>query len=193
VHIENAADFRLAARAGVFAIMHLPYNAPDAQRPAATLMLTADDAASAAKADTIVVPTATVVFTRYDGAALAEMQAIQRHNMTLLRDAGVRMAVGADNFALGLHDEIGTLRSFALFDAATMVNMATTNGAMLAFPNRKIGKIADGYEASFIGYFFSPVGNWGTLRDPVIGMRKGMVMNDTANMFGKLCPATPKS
>jgi imidazolonepropionase-like amidohydrolase len=194
VHIENAADFRLAAKAGVFAIMHMPYNAPDADHPAAGLMITADDAALARKANIIVVPTTTVVQMRYDGAKLAEMQAIQRHNLTLLHDAGVRIAVGADNYSLGLHDEVNNLRSFALFSAAEIITMATENGAALAFPERKIGEITPGYEASFVGYFFAPVGNWASLREPVIGMRGGSVMIDTIKLFEKACAsAAPKA
>lgn len=193
VHIENAADFRLAATAGVFAIMHMPYNAPSVERPAASLMITAEDAVIAAKANIIVVPTTSVVLTRYDGAPLAAMQSIQRHNLIMLRDAGVRMAVGADNFSLGLHDEVNTLRSFALFDGPAIITMSTINGAQLAFPARKIGKIALGYEASFIGYFFSPIGNWAALREPVIGMRGGEVMIDTVNLFKKVCATATKA
>jgi imidazolonepropionase-like amidohydrolase len=194
VHIENAADFRLATKAGVFAIMHMPYNAPDADHPAAGLMITTEDAALAAKANIIVVPTTTVVQMRYDGAKLAEMQAIQRHNLTLLHGAGVRIAVGADNYSLGLHDEVNNLRSFALFDGAEIITMATENGTALAFPERKLGKIMPSYEASFVGYFFAPVGNWASLREPVIGMRGGSVMIDTIKLFETACPsAAPKA
>ena len=188
VHIESAADFRLAVKAAVFAIVHAPYAAPTEKLLAENFMLTADDASAAAKAGIIVVPTATAPLLNYDGAKLAAIQAIQRHNLTLLRDAKVKLAVGADNYSRGLHDEVTTLRSFALFEGAEIINMATINGAELAFPERNIGKFANGYEASFIGYYFSPIGFWGSLNEPVIGMRAGMTMIDQNGVLAKVCP-----
>ena len=189
VHIESAADFRLAVKAGVFAIVHTPYAAPTLALPASNYMLTANDATQAAKAGIIVVPTTTVPLMNNDGATLAAVQAIQRHNLTVLRDAGVVLAVGADNYALDLHNEVTTLRSFALFDGPAIINMATRNGTALAFPDRKLGKLAPGFEGSFIGYYFNPIGNWASLGEPVIGMRRGVVMFDQSRILLKACTA----
>jgi imidazolonepropionase-like amidohydrolase len=187
VHIESAADFRLAAKAGVYAIMHAPYAAPKGSLKAANYMLTADDAALAAKAGVVVVPTVTVSLMNYDGATLAAVRTVQKKNLILLRNAKVKIALGADNYSLSMHDEINTMRSFAEFEAADMINMATTNGATLAFPDRKIGRLAPGYEASFIGHFFPLPGNWASQREPVVGMRAGETMIDKIRFFGKSC------
>lgn len=187
VHIESASDFRLAADSGVFAIMHLPYAAPSVRLPAANYMLTPEDAAQAARAGIIVVPTATVALMMLDGQKLTDVQAIQRHNLTLMESAGVKLAVGADNYSLGLHEEITTLRSFGIFKPAEIINMATRNGTDLAFPERKLGALRTGYEASFIGYYYSPVGAWAGLSDPVVGMRAGQIMFDQTGLFTKAC------
>jgi imidazolonepropionase-like amidohydrolase len=192
VHIESAADFRLAVKAGVYAIVHSPYAAPKGSLTTANYMLTAADAALAAKAGIVVVPTVTVSLMNYDGAQLAAVQAIQRHNLVLLRDAKVKMALGADNYSLSMHDEINTIRGFGLFGSAEVINMATTNGATLAFPGRKIGQLSAAYEASFIGYFFPLAGNWASQREPVVGMRAGEPMIDTIGLFAKAC-AAPQS
>jgi imidazolonepropionase-like amidohydrolase len=187
VHIEDAADFRRAVAAKVTALGHMPYEAPTMERPAETYRITAGDAAAAAAAGIIVVPTATVGAMRYDGAKLAEALAIQRHNLTMLRNAKVKLAVGADQYSLGMHDEITTLRSLALFETPEIIEMATKNGAELAFPGRKLGRIADGYEASFIAYFYPLTQGWAGQREPAIGMRAGEVMIDTINYFTKPC------
>jgi Amidohydrolase family len=189
VHIEDAADFKRAVQAGVFAIVHTPYSMPDKGRLAESAMITVEDAKAAAKAGIFVVPTVTVALMQHDGAQLATLQAIQKHNLGVLRDAGVKIAVGADNYTLGLHDEITTLRSFALFDGADILTMATKNGALLAFPTRKLGQLEAGYEASFIGYFYNPVGNWASLREPVIGMRAGELIIDATSLLAKACAA----
>jgi cytosine/adenosine deaminase-related metal-dependent hydrolase len=187
VHIEDAADFRRAVAAKVTALGHMPYEAPTPERPAESYRITAADAAAAAGAGMTIVPTATVVAMRHDGAKLAEVQAIQRHNLTLLRNAKVKLAVGADQYSLGMHDEITTLRSFALFETPEIIAMATINGAELAFPGRKLGRITDGYEASFVAYFFPLTQGWAGQREPAIGMRNGEVMIDTIDYFAKAC------
>jgi Amidohydrolase family len=187
VHIEDGDDFRRAVAAKVTALAHMPYAAPAADQSAESLRISAADAADAAAAGVIVVPTTTVGAMRYDGAKLAEQQAIQRHNLTMLRNAKVKLAVGADQYALGMHDEITTLRSFALFETPEVIQMATTNGTELAFPGRKLGRIANGYEASFVAYFFPLTQGWAGQREPAIGMRNGEVMIDTIDYFAKAC------
>jgi imidazolonepropionase-like amidohydrolase len=187
VHIESAADFRLAAKAGVYAIMHAPYAAPKKELQATNYMLTAEDAELAAKTGVVVVPTVTVSLMNYDGATLAVVRAIQKHNLILLRNAKVKIALGADNYSLSMHDEINTIRSFAEVEAADVINMATTNGATLAFPDHKVGRLKLGYEASFIGYFFPLAGNWASQREPVVGMRAGETMVDKIGLFAKSC------
>lgn len=187
VHVENAADFRRAVAAGVHAVVHTPYAVPDEKHPAADQMIAAADAAAAARAGVIVVPTITVALATADGARLAAVQAVQRHNLSVLRDAGVKLAVGADHFALGLHDEITALRATALFEGAAVIAMATTNGAELAFPGRRLGRLADGYEASFIGYWQNPIGNWSLVREPAVGLRAGRVMVDAVGLLSRAC------
>jgi cytosine/adenosine deaminase-related metal-dependent hydrolase len=190
VHVESAADYRRAIAQGVHAIVHLPYALSNDRKPE-EMMLTSQDAAATAKAGTIIVPTATVALASNDGEELRKIRAIQLNNLTLLRDAGVIMAVGADNFTLDMHDEINTLRSFGIFEGSDIIAMATVNGAKLAFPDRKIGQFEAGYEASFIGYFAPLPGNWADQRNPVIGMRAGSVMIDTVDWLSKSCPKQP--
>lgn len=192
VHIESAADFRLAVAAKVHAIVHLPYII-DKGRNIEDIKLTAADAQAAAAANVYVVPTATVAHMIYDGERLAAMQAVQRHNLGLLRTAGVKLGLGADRWTLNIHDEIGVIRGLALFDGTEVINMATTHGAHIAFPGRKIGIIAPDYEASFVAWFRPLNRAWSEAREPVVAMREGQVMTDTINFLGKTCPKTESS
>ena len=192
VHIETAADFRLAVAARVAAIVHLPYKFSKTDPTGADLMITPDDARAAAAAKIVVVPTLTAGFTDYDGSRLATIQQAQRHNLTLLRDAGVRIAVGADNYRLGMHDELALLRATALFEAPALINMATTNGAQLAFAGRRVGTLDVGSEASFIAFFQSPASDWAGTRTPVEGMRAGHVLIDDIGLMAPICSAAAK-
>lgn len=187
VHIETAADFRLAVAAHVSGIVHLPYNYSKTDPTGADLKISADDARAAAKAGIFVVPTLTAGFTSRDGTKLAGIQDVQRHNLTKLRDAGVRIAVGADDYRLGLHDELALLRATALFEAPALINMATTNGVQLAFAGRRVGALDIGSEASFIAFFQSPASDWAGARSPVEGMRAGHVLIDDIGLMAPVC------
>ena len=189
VHIETASDFRLAVDARVAAIVHLPYKFSKTDPTGADLMITAQDARAAAAAGIVVVPTLTAGFTDYDGAKLATIEAVQRHNLVMLRDANVQIAIGADNYRLGLHDELTLMRATALFEGSALINMATTNGARLAFSGRKLGALKLGSEASFIAFFQSPLTDWAGVRTPVEGMRAGHILIDDIGLLGAACKA----
>lgn len=190
VHIETASDFRLAVEARVAAVVHLPYKFSKTDPTGADLMITAEDARGAAAAKIVIVPTLTAGFTDYDGAKLAVIQAVQRHNLVMLRDAGAQIAIGADNYRLGLHDELTLMRATALFEGPALINMATTNGAKLAFAGRKLGTLDPGSEASFIAFFQSPMSDWAGVRTPVEGMRAGRVLIDDIGLLAAVCKPT---
>lgn len=187
VHVETAADVRRAVAAKVHALVHLPY-VIDEDRDVADLLLTAADAAAMAASGISVVPTVTVSHIRYDGEKLATIQAVHRHNLTLLKDAGVRIGLGADQWTLNMHDELAYIRALAIFDGNEVIAMATANGAHIAFPERKIGKIEEGYEASFLAWFRPLTRAWSEAREPVVGMRAGAVLIDQFGLLGEACP-----
>lgn len=188
VHIETAADFRLAVAAKAHALVHLPYKLDTGQNPA-DLLITAMDAALAAANGVSVVPTVTVTHVMTDGVALAKMQKILRANLRLLRDAGVRIGLGADQWTLTLHHEIAFIRALAIFDGPEVVRMATTNGAQIAFPGRKIGSIAAEYDASFLAWFAPLTDSWSVAHEPAIGVREGQLLLDQYGLLGNICPS----
>jgi cytosine/adenosine deaminase-related metal-dependent hydrolase len=187
VHVETAADFRRAVAAKVHALVHMPYMIEKGQ-DAADLRITPKDAALAAANNVYVVPTVTLTHIMNDGAKLAAMQDILRANLTLLRDAKVKIGLGADQWTMTLHHEIAFVRALAIFEGPDMIEMATTNGAQIAFPRRKIGMIAPGYDASFLAWFRPLNRAWSEAHEPVVGMREGKVLIDSFGLFAKVCP-----
>lgn len=143
VHVESAADFRRAVRAGVAGIVHTPYAQPSTALPAANYLLTAADAA-AARAAGVVVPTLNPPLATLDGEKLAAVRDVQRRNLLLLRDAGVPLALGADSQSSDMHDELTPLRGFTLFDGAAVLRMATAHGARLTWGDRRVSALEPG-------------------------------------------------
>jgi hypothetical protein len=149
-HIETAEDFRVAVAAGVDLIAHMPasWRVGDAAGyPDDSIdrwLLDDDDAAAAARADVIVVAHV------FNGFADPRIDQIHRHNLALLKSHGVRLAIGSDNYRQTSLREAVYLQSTGLFTPAEVLRIASRNTAQAIFPNRRIGVLEDGFEASFL-------------------------------------------
>ena len=147
VHIDTAADFRLAVETpGVAALMHMPGTLPRGEADAPYL-LSAEDVAAARANNVAVVPTVSVMFNSFTGERLLRAQRIQAHNLRLLRDGGVSLIAGADRPGATMVDELNLLRATGLFDGTQLLNIGTLNGLRLLFPDRRIGTFQPGSEA----------------------------------------------
>jgi hypothetical protein len=189
VHVDSIADFRLAVSEKVHAIVHAPGVVIDDAMPDTTYMLTPEDARRAQASGIIVVPTIAPAFYFWTGAKLARAQKIQAHNLTMLRDANVMMAAGADIYGRSILDEINLFRATTLFGGDALIKIATENGLRLAFPDRKVGRLEAGWDASFVGYYSDPRTSWDRIGDPIIGARGGVTLIDNASLLPPECSA----
>ena len=103
-----------------------------------------DDAAAAARADVIVVAHV------FNGFADPRIDQIHRHNLALLKSHGVRLSIGSDNYRQTSLREAVYLQSTGLFTSAEVLRIASRNTAQAIFPDRRIGVLEDGFEASFL-------------------------------------------
>ncbi|MCI0404208.1 MAG: MBL fold metallo-hydrolase [Acidobacteria bacterium] len=154
VHVETAADLREAVRAGADMIAHLPgwQIGPAAGFTDASLdhwKITAEDARLAAKSGITVITTAAHDRENPDYEKFA---AIHRHNLGLLRAAGARIALGSDGLepASPVDPEALYVAEMGGFDNLAVLKVLTETTPKVVFPGRKIGALAEGYEASFL-------------------------------------------
>jgi tetratricopeptide (TPR) repeat protein len=157
-HVTTAADYRAAIAAGVDEIAHLPLE-----------KLTADDARAAA-AKKIWTVTTTLSHRPLDG--IADVDAIHRHNLTLLRDAGAPVAVGTDG-SKSVVDEIENVRRLGVFGDAALLRIAVQETPRTIFPARKIGRLESGFEASFIVLAKNPLADFRAIRDITLRVKGG--------------------
>jgi imidazolonepropionase-like amidohydrolase len=176
-HVETAQDFRLAIRSGVDQVMHLPgYQVPPSRR-IEEFRLTPRDAQEASAAGVVVVTT-TVLANRHLGdldhwRLVRENQA---HNLTLLRDAGVTLAVGSDANELTSRDELMSLRALGIFDDRALLELWTST-AVAIFPGRRIGRLEDGYEASFLVLDGDPLEDFSNVQRISFRFKEGYVID----------------
>jgi imidazolonepropionase-like amidohydrolase len=170
VHIESVADFRAAVAAGVEEIAHLPgYRAPQ--------LLHKADAAEAARRGIVVVTTAGLIkrWKEKEPERYAAVREGQIANLRLLKEARVKLAVGSDEYDDTSVAEVEHLRGLGVFNDAEILRMWTANCAGM-FSGRRIGQLADGYEASFIAFDKDPLTDFGATRHIALRVKDGRLL-----------------
>ncbi len=175
-HTETASDFRAALDAGVDHIAHLPGcfipSVADDQRFA----LTQQDAARAARAGVVVTPTASLTnHLRVNSSTRIELARTRMTlNLKLLKDAGVKIAVGTDNVEDVSAEEFHYLASLGVFGNAELLRLWTEVTPQAIFPKRRIGRIASGYEASFVVLARNPLDDLKATNEIVRWFKQGV-------------------
>ncbi len=171
VHIESDADTATALRAGADIIAHTPSNDSAARISDETIALAKETGAA-------LVTTFSVV-ERYKARSPEQyplMLEAQRDNLVRLHKAGVNLVVGSDNVQDTSRGEVEHLASLAALDSRTILRMWTENCARTVFPERKVGKLADGYEASFLVLDGDPIADLGATSRIKLRVKDGEVL-----------------
>jgi hypothetical protein len=176
-HIDSAADFVDAVQAGVDEINHLPGAIFEQGTNETDYLITPAIAKLAAKQGIVVVTTTNIAPLFAKGEALATVQSVQRKNLQLLKQSGVRIAVGSDNYMDTSVEEGFYLKSLNVFDNAELLRMWSVVSAQTIFPRRKIGYLREGYEASFIVLRGNPIEHFERIRDIQLRFKHGFLIN----------------
>jgi cytosine/adenosine deaminase-related metal-dependent hydrolase len=160
-HVATSADFRNALSAGVDEINHLPLES-----------LTDEDAKRAAASRTVIVTT-TLSHRKTDG--IRDLDGIHRENLKRLRKAGAVLALGLDNHGTVVA-EAENIHRLAPFDDAALLDIWTAATARAILPERKIGCLSDGCEASFLALAGDPLGDFANVRKIAFRMKQGFVL-----------------
>ncbi len=178
-HIHSAADFAVAVRAGVDEINHLTGINFESGTNEADYLIAPEDAKRAAKQGIFVVTTANIARFYAKDEALTKVQSVQRKNLQLLKQKGVRLAIGSDNYMTTSVEEAMYLKSLNVFDNAELLKMWSETAAQTTFPQRKIGYLREGYEASFIVLGGNPLEDFDRVKDIQLRFKQGFFINTT--------------
>jgi len=172
-HIGSAEDFHVAVEAGADVIAHLP--ARDGPSP-----IDPADARAAAKRGVRLITTAVLIEQprRRDNAKLyATVKASQIENLRTLRDAGVTLVVGSDDPRTTSTPEVQHLRGLGLFGNADLLRMWSTDCARTLFPERRLGALQPGYEASFLVLDGDPLADFDATGNIRLRVKDGEAIN----------------
>ena len=187
-HVETAADFRAAVAAGVDEINHLPGFRPERDALAgydrlARYVLTDADARQAAAHQVVVVTTVSGVLeilaadtSAADRARVRAVRTMIVGNLRTLHRRGVPIALGSDRFRSTSSAEAFALHRLGVFDDLTLLKMWCETTAATIIPWRKLGKLADGYEASFLVLDGDPLADFEHVRGITLRVKQGRIL-----------------
>lgn len=179
-HVETAADFRAAVAAGVDEIAHLPgfrgnesseFPDPDVFR------LTDADAAAAAEEDVVVVTTLGDFAGAAPDSVVAVAESVFRHNLSVLKRHGVRLAVGSDSYDSVGVEEAEQLRELGVFTNLELLKAWVETTPRSIFPTRKIGRLESGWEASFLVLEADPLADPSATGRIALRVKQGLVLD----------------
>jgi hypothetical protein len=184
-HVDTAADFRNAVAAGVDEVNHLPSPDPRFSPDLSAYRIEAASAKAAAERGIVVVTTASTT-ERLSGSALGEawvrsMRENQAANLKILRDAGVRLAIGSDGisgertFATG-RDEVKFLAGHGMLDNLALLRMWSREAPRTIFPKRRLGALDPGCEADFLVLAGDPLEDISNLWRIILRVKAGRVL-----------------
>lgn len=170
-HIETSYDFHIAIKAGVDEIAHLP-GFDDEQ------LIKVEDAVLAKEKGVVVVPTASLITKRKGKPNYKDLFSNMSTNLKLLKENGVTLAIGSDMYNDNSVEEFQLLNSLHIFSNLELLKMWCENSAMTTFPNRKIGLLKEGFEASFLVLNNNPLDNIKDINQSiVIKVKQGTILD----------------
>lgn len=171
-HVANAADFHYAVTAGVDEIAHLP--------TVGSVPIAVADAVLAAKSGITVVTTyfrAVPTLIRMQVVREGDVRATAAANLKILLQNGVKLAVGSDAINDTSINEIEYLQSLGVLDNLTLLKMWSETTPRTIFPNRQIGALAEGFEASFLALEGDPLKDFHNVREIRIRFKQGLLLD----------------
>lgn len=169
VHVNTPADFREAIISNADEIAHLPGYSNG-------LKISPEDARLAAKKGVVVVTTAVLAKQRIKDPNYDKLLEGVKYNLKILKDAGVKLAVGSDDYNDTSLGEATFLAETGVFSNLELLKMWSETAAETIFPNRRIGKLKNGYEASFLVLDGNPVEDWSSVQKIHLKVKQGQIL-----------------
>lgn len=175
-HVETRIDFINAVNAGVDEITHTPGFFLFSKDHLDRYRLKKEDAQLAASRNIVVI---TAIHSRNlttDNSLQPLVDKILSENFAMLRNNGVRLAIGSDHAASPV-DEVMELKRLGPFDNLTILNIWCVETPLTIFPKRKLGKLEAGYEGSFIALNKDPLEDLSNIKTVDVRFKQGHLLH----------------
>ena len=182
-HVETSADFHAALVGGVDEINHIPGFRGDENiqfTDTRRYEVSAEDAKLAVARGVWVVTTLGGI-TAFapdgpDSLRRRQADALFTRNLRVLRDAGVRLAIGSDAYRDDSVQEAVYLASLGIFTPLELLRLWSEATPRSIFPRRRVGCLDDGCEASLLVLAADPSADVANTRRIALRMKDGRVL-----------------
>ena len=112
--------------------------------------------------------------TRAPAPLLPLIRVVQSTSLRTLIDSRVTLAVGSDNVGDSSLLEAEHLQSLGVVDTLALLKLWVENTPRAIFPQRRIGFLRDGHEASFLALEGNPLDDWRNIRRIKLRFKQGV-------------------
>lgn len=172
-HVETAEDVRLGLKLGVDGIANIPGYNWDGSGDVSRFELTDNDLKQLAKKKIAVV---TLLAHGQANGTKATVQAFHAQTLKKLLEKNVNVVMGSDDVQRTTRGELNYWYTIGYVEYPKVLKVVCENTPRAIFPQRKIGRISDGFEASFLVLNENPFGNILKLRVAAFKMKNGVFL-----------------
>ena len=175
---SSIGDFRASLDARADIVTHLPCYQDSSQDPTSPyydtntaeecLISTAEAELAAAQG-----MSAVLIVTEWAKDRQAEQMQWDRQNLDTLRTSGVRFAVGSNAYGSTLTEGLIAGMEKRFLSPAEVLRIATMDTPSLIFPDRRVGCLVEGCEASFIAFAGNPLEHASFLGNIILRLKDG--------------------
>jgi len=182
-HVDTATDYRIALKAGVDEMAHLPGYYVGLDDDPRKYELTKEDVQETARRRVWVdvAPVAFDFFNPQSPSFNAQMKQrtdnVRIRNLKLLKQYRVKIAFGSDRYGRTPVDDVLYLQDLGVFSNLEMLKIWCEDTPQSIFPNRKIGLLKAGYEASFLVLDGNPLKNFGQVKAIRFRFKQGEIIS----------------
>ncbi len=171
-HVDTVTDYRAALNGGVDEMAHLPGYYVDPKDSLDKYLLTENDVRETVRKGVWVIPAP--IYNGYiEPKVRARTDIGLKANFNLLKKYRAKIAFGSDRYGSTPIDDVFYLRTLGVFSNLELLKIWAEDTPQTIFPNRKIGRLKSGYEASFITLADNPLKNFDTVKKISLRFKQG--------------------
>jgi imidazolonepropionase-like amidohydrolase len=185
-HVETVSDFEIALSHNIKYFAHMPGYGGGVGDPDLRALQIPDSILNLAGKNGVII-TPTVSFAKYyakqwDGSkmSLDTMLLQKKYNflkkqLIRFKEANIVIILGTDQGYSTLREEINDIKRIDAFSNLELLNILTQTPKII-FPNRKIGALNDGYEATFLVLNGNPLKNIKSIENIELRVKNGITL-----------------
>lgn len=171
--VETGTDVGLGIKIGVDGFANLPGHNWDGSGDPARFIISNDDLKKLAKKKT---PVATLLSHGQSATPQPAVKEFHSKVFSSLLRSGINLIIASDDPQRTLRSEINYLNGLSKQNGPDLLRILCENTAGAIFPNRKIGKLKEGYEASFLVLTDDPFANILKIRASAFKVKNGTLL-----------------